>query len=169
MNPAGNRLSEIATTESGFVVDLPDASATAGLARKIAPLLRQGDVVALSGDLGAGKTCLARAIIRTLGDPEESVPSPTFTLVQTYSLPQFELWHFDLYRLQSPSESFEIGIEEAFADGVSLIEWPDRLGPWLPENALHIALTLSGDGRSRRAMLRGGADWIERLSASQHG
>ena len=78
-------------------------------------MLRIGDVVALHGDLGAGKTCLARAVIQALGDPEEHVPSPTFTLVQTYDLPDFTLWHFDLYRLESADDAFELDIEEAFA------------------------------------------------------
>ena len=147
-----------------IAIDLPDEAATAGLAKKLAAMLRIGDVVALHGDLGAGKTCLARAVIQALGDPEEHVPSPTFTLVQTYDLPDFTLWHFDLYRLESADDAFELDIEEAFAAGVSLIEWPDRLGSWLPEAHLEIRLAITNDGNSRRAVFSGAGDWRGRLT-----
>ena len=93
------------------------------------------------------------------------MPSPTFTLVQTYSLPAFDLWHFDLYRLESEEDAFELDIEEAFASGVSLIEWPDRLGRWLPDIRLDIALTFVDDGEARRAVLTGRGDWAERLAS----
>lgn len=102
--------------------DLPDEAATAALAQLLAPLLRQGDVLALQGDLGAGKTTFARALINALEGPVEEVPSPTFTLVQTYQRGELEIWHFDLYRLEDPEEAWELGIEEAFSEGVSLIE-----------------------------------------------
>lgn len=165
MIAAGLHGRDAATPGGGIVVDLPDEAATAALAGRLAPLLRTGDVVALRGDLGVGKTSLARAVIRALGNPAEAVPSPTFTLVQTYALPAFDLWHFDLYRLESAEEAFELDIEEAFAGGVSLIEWPDRLGGWLPEIRLDIELHFSNDGESRRAVLIGRGDWPARLAS----
>ena len=142
---------------------LPDAAATQALGAGLAPWLKTGDVVALHGDLGAGKTELARGLIRALFGADTEVPSPTFTLVQTYeadSVP-LSLWHFDLYRLEDPEEAFELGIEDAFAEAVSLIEWPERLGPYMPARRLEIALSHAGDGR--RATLSGGGDWPDRL------
>lgn len=143
--------------------DLPDATATQALGAALAHRLKTGDVVALQGDLGAGKTELARGLIRALYGSDTEVPSPTFTLVQTYedeAVP-LSLWHFDLYRLEDPEEAFELGIEEAFADAVSLIEWPERLGPILPARRLEVALSHGEEGR--HAMLSGGGDWPERL------
>jgi tRNA threonylcarbamoyladenosine biosynthesis protein TsaE len=150
-------------TAQSIAIDLPDEAATARLARRVARLLRPGDVVALHGGLGTGKTSFARAAIRTLGDDLEVVPSPTFTLAQTYELPEFTLWHFDLYRIEVPEDAFELDIEEAFASGVSLIEWPDRLGQWLPASRLDIALAFAG--RGRRATITGHGDWTGRIAA----
>jgi tRNA threonylcarbamoyladenosine biosynthesis protein TsaE len=147
---------------ASLVIDLPREADTARLAGHLAVLLRPRDVVALHGGLGAGKTSLARAIIRNLGDCNEVVPSPTFTLVQMYDLPEFTLWHFDLFRLKAPQDAFELDIEEAFASGVSLIEWPDRLGQWLPAARLDIDLVFAGAGR--RATITGHGDWIARLA-----
>jgi len=110
-----------------IVVDLPDEAATAALAARIAAQVVPGDIIALRGDLGAGKTSFARAFIRACGDAHEEVPSPTFTLVQIYQSDAVAIWHFDLYRLDGAEEAWELGIEEAFASGVSLIEWPERL------------------------------------------
>lgn len=149
--------------DRAFVVALPDEAATVALARKLAPLLRAGDVVALGGDLGAGKTCFARAVIRALADPDEAVPSPTFTLVQMYATPDFDIWHFDLYRLESATDAFELDIEEAFASGVSLIEWPERLGGLLPERRFVVDLALVADGMARRATLSAHGDCVDRL------
>ena len=143
--------------------DLPDAAATQALGAALAQRLKAGDVVALLGDLGAGKTELARGLIRALFGADTEVPSPTFTLEQTYedeAVP-LSLWHFDLYRLEDPEEAFELGIEDAFADAVSLIEWPERLGRYLPAHRLEIALSHADKGR--RATLSGGGDWPERL------
>lgn len=145
--------------------DLPDEAATAALAQLLAPLLRQGDVLALQGDLGAGKTTFARALINALEGPVEEVPSPTFTLVQTYQRGELEIWHFDLYRLEDPEEAWELGIEEAFSEGVSLIEWPDRLGSALPPERLELSLRHVDKGR--RADLTGHGDWAARLEALQ--
>jgi tRNA threonylcarbamoyladenosine biosynthesis protein TsaE len=148
---------------------LPDPDATERLGRALARLLRAGDVVALYGDLGAGKTALARAVIRALPGPEgaaeEEVPSPTFTLVQTYERAPASVWHFDLYRIEDPEEIQELGLSEALAGGIALIEWPQRLGARLPAGALCVTLTFAGDeGEGRCARLAGGGDWTERLT-----
>jgi tRNA threonylcarbamoyladenosine biosynthesis protein TsaE len=154
------------TAESGaLTIALADPDATARLASALAPLLRAGDVVALRGELGAGKTTFARALIRALIGSDEEVPSPTFTLVQTYDVAEFTVWHFDLYRLASPADAVELGIEEAMADGVSLIEWPTKLGPWLPAHRLELALDYDRTGEGRIATLSGDADWAKRLEA----
>jgi tRNA threonylcarbamoyladenosine biosynthesis protein TsaE len=115
------------------------------------------------GDLGTGKTTFARAFIRALGGDEE-VPSPTFTLVQLYELDRATIWHFDLYRLRAPEEAWELGIEEAFATGIALIEWPERLGPLLPERRLEIAFAFGERPEARHAALSAGADWAARLA-----
>jgi tRNA threonylcarbamoyladenosine biosynthesis protein TsaE len=127
-------------------------------------------VVALWGDLGAGKSTLARALIQALSVESGDVPSPTFTLVQTYpgevavagSRQPVELWHFDLYRLTSPDQAYDLAIEDAFQDGISLIEWPDRLGYLLPAHRLDLHLETEGAGRSLR--LAGSAIWRDRLA-----
>jgi len=143
--------------------DLPDESATEALAAGLAALARPGDVLALFGDLGTGKTVFARAFVRARGGGDEEVPSPTFTLVQTYELAGGTVHHFDLFRLTAPEEAYELDIEEAFAEGISLIEWPDRLGPLLPPGRLEIHMA-HGDGpTARRATLSGTADWPRRL------
>ena len=144
-----------------ILFDLPDEAATAALAARIAALARKGDVIALRGDLGAGKTCFARAFIRALGDAEEEVPSPTFTLVQVY---RPGIWHFDLYRLRAPEEAWELGIEEAFADGIALIEWPERLGALLPRERLDVGLAFADLPQARCAALDAGSEWRERLA-----
>jgi tRNA threonylcarbamoyladenosine biosynthesis protein TsaE len=134
---------------------LPDEAATAALARGIARLARPGDVIALIGDLGAGKTFFARAFIG-----EEEVPSPTFTLVQIYDRPGgARIWHFDLYRLKQANEAIELDIEDAFAEGISLIEWPERLGALLPAERLDVALDFVSDPQSRAVILTGRGRW----------
>jgi tRNA threonylcarbamoyl adenosine modification protein YjeE len=147
-----------------IVVDLPDETATAAFAARIAAVAVPGDVIALKGDLGAGKTSFARAFIRARGDAHEEVPSPTFTLVQIYQAAAVAIWHFDLYRLGAAEEAWELGIEEAFASGVSLIEWPERLASLLPQRRLEIALDFGDRPEERRAVLTVGAGWRARLS-----
>jgi tRNA threonylcarbamoyladenosine biosynthesis protein TsaE len=143
-------------------VALPDLAATHRLAARLAAVLRPGDVVGLAGALGAGKTEFARAAIGALGGPAE-VPSPTFTLVQTYELGDLTLWHFDLYRLAAPEEALELDIEDAFAEGISLIEWPERLGALMAADWLELRL-LPGDGpEARCAELVAHGNWAERL------
>lgn len=114
---------------------------TAQIAQTVSRLLHPGDVILLKGELGAGKSTFARALIQSLCGQSTEVPSPTFTLVQTYEAPKFVLWHFDLYRLEHSSEIYELGIEEAYAGGVSLIEWPERLGTSLPREYVEIELS----------------------------
>ncbi len=144
-------------------VDLPDEAATVAFAVRISALAEIGDVIALKGDLGAGKTTFARAFIHARGGTEE-VPSPTFTLVQVYELEPAAIWHFDLYRLKSPDEAWELGIEDAFSEGISLIEWPEQLGPLLPRYRLEITLLFADRPEARRAVIAAGGDWQERLA-----
>lgn len=150
-------------TESLFECDLADAAATRGAAAVLAGLARPGDVFALRGDLGAGKTTFARGFIAKLCPDEESVPSPTFTLVQTYPSEIGDIWHFDLYRLKLAEEAYELSIEEAFASGISLIEWPERLGSLLPRKRLDVTLAPGKTPESRRLVLAGNKAWAERL------
>jgi tRNA threonylcarbamoyladenosine biosynthesis protein TsaE len=145
------------------VIDLPDENATAAFAARLAALAAPGDVIALEGELGAGKTSFARAFIRARGG-DETVPSPTFTLVQVYDLPGGAVWHFDLHRLRQPGEAWELAIEDAFRDGISLIEWPERLGLLLPAQRLDIALDFGPAPTARRATLSCGGDWPARLA-----
>ncbi|HYJ34879.1 MAG TPA: tRNA (adenosine(37)-N6)-threonylcarbamoyltransferase complex ATPase subunit type 1 TsaE [Rhizomicrobium sp.] len=136
-------------------VPLPDLDATTRLGAGIAGALRPGDAVALWGDLGAGKTTLARAILRALGVAED-VPSPTFTLVQSYDT-QPRIAHYDLYRLKQAREMEELGFDDALAEGAVLVEWPDRAPEVLPPDALHVRLGVA-DG-ARTARLTGPARW----------
>jgi tRNA threonylcarbamoyl adenosine modification protein YjeE len=136
-------------------VALPDLAATANLGARIAALLAAGDTVLLKGDLGSGKTTLARAILAALG-VSESVPSPTFTLVQTYDTPRLTVSHFDFYRLKRAGEVDELGLEESLENGAALIEWPERAQERLPADALTIHLSADGE---RRAILDGPARW----------
>jgi tRNA threonylcarbamoyladenosine biosynthesis protein TsaE len=146
-----------------IVLDLPDEAATAALAARLAGVARRGDVIALTGELGAGKTSFARAFIRALGGTGE-VPSPTFTLVQVYELATATVWHFDGYRLRDPEEAWELGIEDAFADGISLIEWPERFGSLLPPRRIEVALSPSATPSARRAAIDAPAYWAGRLA-----
>ena len=146
-------------------IALPDEQATAALARRLAALARPGDVIALSGGLGVGKTCFARAFLRArAGDPALEVPSPTFTLVQTYDLPGGVVWHLDLYRLKSPDEAWELGIEEAFGSAILLIEWPGNLGPLLPEEHLGLHFEMGQGEGARVAVLAASPGWRARLA-----
>ena len=134
-----------------FSMPLADETATAALGAALADRLQPGDVVGLYGELGSGKTTLARGILRAAaGDPDLIVPSPTFTLVEVYETERGTFWHFDLYRLETPEQVYELGWEDALAEGIVLIEWPQRLGPLLPK---HLSVTLEVNGDGRRALL----------------
>lgn len=142
-------------------IALPDAAATLALGRRLGEALGRGDVVCLSGNLGAGKTTLARGAIEAWTGRGEEAPSPTYTLVQTYESAKGELWHVDLYRLKRPDDAWELGLEDAFVDAACLIEWPERLEGRLPRDRLDIELTPHGEGRS--AALHAHGAWRTRL------
>ncbi len=145
-----------------MIVDLPDLAATEAFGARIAGRLRPGDVVALSGGLGAGKTTLARGVIAALGYRGE-VPSPTFTIVEAYEPPAVRLpvAHADFYRLERPGDAEELGLDD-YREGAALIaEWPERAGGFGSEpGCLAIALEIAGSGR--RAIVEPGADWLGR-------
>jgi tRNA threonylcarbamoyladenosine biosynthesis protein TsaE len=142
-------------------IPLADETATARLGAAIGRVLEAGEAVCLSGPLGAGKSTLARGLIRALTRPDEDVPSPTFTLVQFYAAPALPLAHFDLYRLTRADEAYEIGLDEALEDGAVLIEWPERLEGRLPPDRLDIELAIIGpaDAETRLAYLRPYGRW----------
>lgn len=145
-----------------MAIALPDAAATLALGKRLGGLLGAGDVICLSGPLGAGKTTLARGAVEAFTGDSEETPSPTYTLVQTYDGPRGELWHVDLYRLKRPEEAWELGLEDAFASAACLIEWPERLQGQLPANRLDVALEASGEGRV--AALTAHGAWRTRLA-----
>ncbi len=146
-----------------YDLELDSEQETAALARRIAAVARDGDVIALWGDLGAGKTAFARAFVNALSGAQEEVPSPTFTLAQAYRRGEQDLWHFDLYRLKQPEDAYELGVEEAFSEAISLVEWPERLGPLLPRDRLDLRLSHTGRQAARQARLEGHGSWAPRL------
>lgn len=146
-------------------IPLADADATADLARILGARLGAGDVLLLEGPIGAGKTHFARALIQDR--VPEDVPSPTFTLVQTYDAPGLEIWHADLYRLSGIDDIAELGLFEAFETALCLVEWPERLGDEAPRKALTLRFFLDGDGR-RLELWSDDAGWSTRLSGLMH-
>ena len=144
-------------------VTLPDLGAMQAYGARIAANLREGDVVALSGGLGAGKTTLARAIIAALGY-EGEVPSPTFTIIETYDAPPLRLpiVHADFYRLENTSEVEEIGLDDYREGAALLAEWPDHAGGFAHERSC-LQITLETAEKGRIAIASGGADWLERI------
>lgn len=148
------------TTDSqrfAATIRLENLDDTARLGAKLASALARGDVVALAGDLGAGKTALARTILQALGVTGH-MPSPTFTLVQSYETPRLVVHHFDLYRIEDESELDELGFEDSLTEGAALIEWPERAGSRLPGEALQLRLTLL-DGEARAVEISGPGRW----------
>lgn len=158
------------SAENGTILtlDLKDEAATRALGQAIAARLRIGDLILLRGDLGAGKTALARALVQAHLAPfgiEEDVPSPTFTLVQTYESPDLLIAHVDLYRIEDASELRELGLTEIADEGVVLVEWPERAEAEirrLSPDSLDISLSLMPEGL-RRARLEGRGSWAARL------
>jgi tRNA threonylcarbamoyladenosine biosynthesis protein TsaE len=139
---------------------LASASDTEALGAAVARALGPGEAVLLWGPLGVGKTTLARGLIRALTGPDEEAPSPTFTLVQTYDGPRFQVAHMDLYRLAGLEETWELGLDEALEEGAVLIEWPERLEGRLPADRLDIRLRAEAEGR--RAELERHGRWKDR-------
>ena len=154
------------TAQASLRLDLVDEAATAALAARLARLARRGDVIALDGPLGSGKTAFARAFIHARAAPPEEVPSPTFTLLQTYDAGEDTIYHFDLFRLTHPDEAVELGIEDAFVEGITLIEWPDRLAGRLPPDHLEVALEHGPRPGARTVRLTGRGAWSGRLRAA---
>ena len=161
---------ETLKSSATMTVSLASPAQMQAFAARLAPFAEPGDVLALAGDLGSGKTTFARGFIKALFVahrlPPEDVPSPTFTLIQEYPLPGFTLYHVDLYRIETEAELHELGLDDAFAEGVSLIEWPDRLGSMLPANRLEIAFRQGGpadDEELRFADLTAFGAWNGRI------
>ncbi|MCC3860271.1 tRNA (adenosine(37)-N6)-threonylcarbamoyltransferase complex ATPase subunit type 1 TsaE [Pseudemcibacter aquimaris] len=146
---------------------LSDINDSKKLAAKLAGILETGDIVTFEGTLGAGKTEFCRALIHASGFNED-VPSPTFSLLQTYEpsiddLDGSAIWHFDLYRLENPEDVFELGIEDGFDTAITLIEWPDKMGTYLPEEHLKISISLTDEMGARNIKFEGNEYWKLRL------
>ncbi|WP_306422228.1 tRNA (adenosine(37)-N6)-threonylcarbamoyltransferase complex ATPase subunit type 1 TsaE [Geminicoccus harenae] len=152
---------QLATT---LELELADLAATHAFAARLGRLLRKGDLVGLSGDLGAGKSELARAAIRALAGAEIEVPSPTFTLLQLYDLPGLLVGHADLYRLGDPDEVVTLGLDEVLRDGALLVEWPEHGGDRLPGEKLLLALAETDRPNGRRLTITAGPGWADRLA-----
>lgn len=140
---------------------LNSEQAMADFAAEVAPLIAAGDTLLLQGDIGAGKSAFARGFIRARLGRMEDIPSPTFTLVQTYDTDDAEIWHCDLYRLSHPDEALELGLDEAFDTAICLIEWPDRLGDARPKDAL--TLSFSAGDTAHDVVITGSPIWARRL------
>ena len=146
-----------------LMLSLADERATRALGRRLAGLIRPGDVIALRGVLGSGKTELARALIRARAGADIEVPSPSYTLVQDYRLPGLLIRHIDLYRIGDPAELLELGLDAPAAGEAWLIEWPDRAAAVLPADRLDLELRQGDAPGARTAHLSAGASWAERL------
>lgn len=152
-----------------FTLICPDPEATARAARALAATLWPGDAVLLAGDVGAGKTHFARAAIRSMTPRREQVPSPSYTLVQTYQGRTGEIWHADLYRLGDASELVELGLEEAFETAVVFVEWPERLGGLAPPPALRIDFAAPAEETRALSFSWEHRKWPEKLLRVRHG
>lgn len=156
------------TAPDAWSVALSGPDETRRFAERCAALCRPTDVVALGGDLGAGKTTFARAFVNAVahrnGAPEEDVPSPTFTLVQIYEFGRESVYHFDLYRIEDAEEVTELGLDEAFADGITLIEWPERLGGFMPADRLDLHFAFGPGEQDRVCTITGRGGWTDRAA-----
>ena len=166
LRPRFNRVGN--AVPAPFAAELADEAATLALGARLGEMLRPGDFVCLRGGLGAGKTTLARGAVRRVAE-EHEVPSPTFTLVQTYDAGGFELWHADLYRLEAPEEVHALGLLAVRDEVAALVEWPERLGPLLPPDALEVELMHEGDGRTAHLRAPEHTDWAARLKEAGFG
>ncbi len=157
--------SDLSPITVSYVLNAPEE--TSALAARLARILRARDVILLSGPIGAGKTHFCRALIKALlaeTGRDEDVPSPSFTLVQTYLAGALEIWHADLYRLTHPDEVYELGLEEAFTSALCLIEWPERLDGDVPDQALTLKFALDDAANTRLLTIEGdAAGWADRL------
>ena len=144
-----------------LVIEFQNEAETAAFGVRLAATLRTGDVVRLEGPLGAGKSTLARGLIRAASGATD-VPSPTFTLVETYETDSAAIWHFDLFRLEDRSEVWELGLEDALETGIALIEWPERIDGMLPEDALRLVLSVE-EGDTRQLRIIAPARWAPAL------
>ena len=153
------------TKQQTFTIQKINEIEICKLAENLASLSVTGDIITLSGDLGVGKTVFARAFIKSL-KYEGHVPSPTFTLLQTYETQPVPISHFDFYRLGSPEEIFELGGEDLFFSGISLIEWPEKMGKFRPKGCLNLVLSYSKvQPETNRSLLLGyEVNWSERLT-----
>ena len=127
---------------------------TIQLSKQIAKKVSIGTCIALHGNLGAGKSAFCRGFIQSLCPSATEVPSPTFTLLQLYETPNFDIYHFDMYRLKQIDEAYELGLEDAFVEGVCLIEWPEKINALLPKNSVHISIEIQPD-QSRLITIEG--------------
>lgn len=144
------------------LIPLANETATQRFAAAMADILEPGDSLLLEGEIGAGKSAFARALIRSVAGAEIEVPSPTFTLVQTYAFDTFEIWHCDLYRLGHPDDVLELGLDAAFETAICLIEWPDRLGDLTPSGALTLRFAALQDHHT--VTFQPDQNWAARLA-----
>jgi tRNA threonylcarbamoyladenosine biosynthesis protein TsaE len=152
------------------ILHLNSPDETCHLAQALAPMLLPGDVLLLSGGIGAGKTHFARCLILASLDVPEDVPSPTYTLVQTYPGQRGEIWHADLYRLSTAHEVDELGLRDAFTTAICLVEWPDRLEGQTPANALHLGFDdTQGDDTRTLTLTWTDPAWANRLKEVRGG
>ena len=145
-------------------IEIADINEMKSFANKIAKLIKPKDIICLRGNLGAGKTTFCQFLIKSILGKDIEVTSPTFNLLHVYDGKEFSIWHFDLYRLKSREEIYEIGIEEALIDGVTIIEWPEIIIDILPKKMLDLSISFLDTSSTRLININGSNQWIEKLS-----